>query len=122
MTTAALAGYAGVVSGPSGIGEITNWTLNIEIAALDATSMDSAGWREYIAGLQGVTGSFRSIKSKLTMNGTAVSLTLQTATASGVSISGSAFLIKETPSVPVDGVVSWDFDFVFTGSVTIAAT
>lgn len=63
MATSAIAGYKGVMSltststaaaGLSAIAEVRNWTISVEHAEIDATSHDSSGDREVIAG----TGSW----------------------------------------------------------------
>ncbi len=58
MATAAITGYSALVAISTdgttynNIGEIRDCTLNVEGDAIDATSHDSGGWKEFIAGLK----------------------------------------------------------------------
>ena len=119
MATAALAGYNGSIAGPTGTLEIKSWTADMNIVALDATSMASNGYMEYIPGLKGVTGNFKSL-APITAHSGLQALTLKSnKTSGGITLTGSAIISKVTPDVPVDGVVSYDCDFSFTGSIAI---
>lgn len=118
MATTAIAGYGGSIAGPSGVNEVLNWSADINVEALDATSMASDGWKEFIEGLKGATFS-------ATVQGTvmpAIGLTAVTlkASSSAVTISGSAIITSVKPEVPVDGKVTFGIDATFTGSVSIA--
>lgn len=52
MATAALPGYQGeIFLGGNKVGEVKEVTLTVERDAMDATSHDSGGWEESIAGI-----------------------------------------------------------------------
>ncbi len=66
MATAAIAGFkarlyvaTSLGATQSKFGELADVTLNIAEGAMDATSKDSGGWKEYLPGLRewGITGS-----------------------------------------------------------------
>lgn len=119
MATTALSGKSGSITGGGGASEITQWNSNIEIDMLDATSMASSGFREYIAGLQGCTGSFTAIGTKPTASTTSASLSLLTS-AGGVTISGTAFIHSVAVTSDVADKVVWTANFTFTGSFTVS--
>jgi hypothetical protein len=63
MATAGIAGYSGFLyAGPTTgsitkIAELREWTLSAEMSEIDATSHDSSGTREVIAGVRSWSGS-----------------------------------------------------------------
>ena len=118
MATSALCGSGGVVTGFGSVTEVTKWTIEQTVEALDATSMASAGWKERIACLKGATGTISCIGVAPTV-GPDAAVTLKTS-ATGYSISGAIIVSKVTINTPVEGVVSFDADFVFTGTITVA--
>ena len=120
MSTAALCGMNGTVTGVTGITEITRWQIDQTIDALDATSMSSAGWKERIACLKGATGSFTTIGDEGVVGPDASAVFDTKSGAGGYSISGNIIISKITINTPVDGVVSFDHEFVFTGTITVA--
>jgi hypothetical protein len=123
MATTALSGKAGSAVATGGGGtipaEVTSWDATIETDLLDAASFDSAGWKEFVAGLQGATGSLTAIGG-LPAIGSVTSLTLQTSTESGsLEITGAAFINASSVSTPVEGRVEYTGTFTYTGAVTI---
>jgi hypothetical protein len=116
--SASLAGYGGSVSGPTGVTEVKNWKCDLKTAKLDATSMDSAGWEEFIAGLQGGSGSFTSGGTVAPTRGLSAA-TMKTKSTGGMTLTGSIFLERATVNVPVDGSVSYDCEFSWSGSIAI---
>lgn len=115
--TTAIAGYGGSLSGPTGISEVTQWKAAITTDKLDATNMGSGGWREFIPGLIGMEGT-------CTCQGTAIpsrGLSAATLDTSGPTFTGSVFVDKVDVNVPVDGKVTYDVSFAFTGSITVGA-
>jgi hypothetical protein len=119
MATSALCGSGGVVTGVGSVSEVTRWTIDQTIEALDATSMASNGWKERIACLKGATGSFTCVGVAPAV-GPDASVTFKTASVGGYTISGGIIISKVTVNTPVDGVVSFDAEFVFTGTITVS--
>jgi hypothetical protein len=117
MSTAALCGYAGSISGPAGATECTNWEVTLNVDAQDATSMDSAGWKVKIACLKGANGTFRTVGGSSTV-GKHTNCSFQDAPTGGVSVDGDIVISKINISTPVDGIVSFVHDFNFTGDIT----
>jgi hypothetical protein len=114
--TTAVAGYSGSFTGPTGVSEVTQWKASITTDKLDATNMSSGGWKEYIPGLIGCEGS-------ATCQGTAIpsrGLAAGTLTSNGgPTFTGSVFVDKVDVNVPVDGKVTYDVSFAFTGSIAV---
>lgn len=118
MPTGAIAGYGGSISGTNAGTEIKKWSATVKVTLLDATSMASSGWEEFILGLSGCSGTFDCIGTAPKKGTSATSLTLTAA--SGRTISGSAIISDVAYNVPVEGVVGYTATFKFTGSVTVS--
>ena len=117
MATAALSGKTGTATNVNSATEVTEWSVSLTEAALEASSFDSGGWEEFIAGLKGATGS---IAGKGTMPTTGTASTLTLANSGGtISISGDAIMSNVTPTNAVGDVLTYSADFTFTGEVTI---
>ena len=114
--TTAIAGYGGSLTGPKGIVEVTQWKGSISTDKLDVTNMGSGGWKEYIAGLIGMDGSCTCQGTAIPARGlSAMSLESN----GGPTFSGSVFVDKVDVNVPVDGKVTYDVSFSFTGSIAV---
>lgn len=117
--TTAVAGYGGTFTGPTGLIEVTQWKASIGTDKLDATNMSGGGWKEYIPGLIGMDGS-------CTCQGTAIptrGLNAGTLTSnSGPTFTGSVFIDKVDINAPVDGKVTYDVSFSFTGSIAVTGS
>lgn len=121
----ALAGKGGsVYLGANKVAEITSWSLDLGADDIEITSFDSAGKKEFLAGLTEWSGSFEgNFKPDDTngqkaifeawANGTPVSLVLKVDDT--VSFSGSAF-VKPSVEVPADDKASFSCDFQGTRS------
>lgn len=113
MATAAVCGSTGSVSLG---GEISNWTVSLELDAPEVTSMSSSNYREYIACLKSASGSFDSFDSIGAIGAQAgVDFVNSTET-----ITMDIIITDVTVSTPVDGAVTFRYSFVSTGEVTIA--
>ena len=118
MATAAISGKTGPVTGAGSASEVTEWSVTLTEAVLEATSFDGDGWEESIPGLKGGTGSL-SGKGTVPSTGAAAALALGNS-AGGVAISGEAIFGTVTPTNAVGDVLSYSADFTFTGEVTVA--
>lgn len=120
MATASLAGKDGNLSGV-GNAEVKEWSCDITCDALDVTSFASGGWREFIEGLRGATGSFSAVGNVLPTAGSIALLTLQTGDSGAPQISGPVILTKVSAGVKVDGAVEFSADFTFKGQPTVGS-
>lgn len=115
MTTAALCGYGGSVTGAGTNLEVRDWEITIHLDTPEVTSMESGGWKERIGCLKGATGSLNSNK-KPTI-GAHAGASFHDSVA-GYHIDGDIIINRIVDTTPVDGAVSYTSDFVFTGEVT----
>ena len=118
--TTAIAGYSGSITGPTGFTEVTQWKLSISQDKLDGTNMSSAQYKEYVGGLSGAEGTATTQGTVIPARGTLSAATLKTKTTGGATITGSILVDKVDVGVPVEGKVTYDISFVFSGSVGVA--
>ena len=124
--TSAIAGYAGTVTGltsqtlaaPS---EIKEWSMNVSMETLDATSFVSGGWRQFVPGLQGATGTLQAVGVLPFENGANVSVAFKTSASAGFTMTCTCILHGCVTNVPVDGLITYSADFTVTGAVVIAS-
>jgi len=114
MSTAAIAGFGGQVTG-TGATEVKEWTITLTNDAPEATSFSATGWKEFIPCLQSGSGSFKSNDPGTVGVHNSASFR---AGASGLTISGKIIITKVSDSTPVDNIVTFSNDFVFTGAIT----
>jgi len=119
MSTTAISGHDGSISGPAGMTEVIDWKADITVREIDATSMASNGWEEFIEGLKGASFSGTCQGTVLPTRGVSA-ITLKTKSTGGVTLSGSALISRVGITDPVDGKVTYDFDGKFTGSVSVS--
>ena len=109
MSTTTKSGVEGTTSYGT---EVTRWNLKITTDMLDASSMSSAGWKEHVPGLVGVSGSFTSNLVLTTGAHAGISLT----DALGIAYTCDVIVTNVKVHTPVDGVVEFTADFE--GSLT----
>jgi len=109
----AISGKTGTVDGACN--EIKNWEVTITTDMLDATDFCSSGWREFIAGLKGATGTITS-----TERYTGSSSIVLANSAGGVSIAGNVLWNEETITNDVEGLMEFTQGFTFTGAVVVS--
>lgn len=119
----------GVYLGVNKVAEITNWSLDIEADMLESTNFDSSGWRQYVAGLKGWSGSF---EGEWKMSDTTGQKALQDALLGGTTVSikldvngtnnytGTAYISTQGVETPVDDLVTVNFDYQGSGALTYA--
>jgi len=112
MSTAALCGYNGSVTGTNAL-EIAVWEIDLNIDTPDATSFDSQGWKERVPCLEGATGTFKSIGLASTP-GLHAGCTFK-CSGGGPTVSGDIIINSIGDGTPVDGIVTFEHGFVFTG-------
>lgn len=124
----AIAGKDGsVYIGTNKVAEISSWSLDLGADDIDITSFDSAGWKEFLAGLKEWSGSFEGnfvptdtngqvALINAWVNGESVSLELRIDATR--KFSGNAF-VKLSIETPVDDKASFSCDFQGTGQLAI---
>lgn len=114
----ALSGKTGKVTN-SGATEVREWSVTEVGDPLDVTSFDDAGWRNFVLGLQGATGSFVAFGDRPVI-GSVSGLQLDEGLTTGdLRISGDALINSIETGVAVDGSVQHSCDFTFKGEVTV---
>lgn len=114
MATASACGFSGTVTGPTGQTEVTNWEVTLNVAAEEATSMSSSGWKERIQCLRGGSFTFRTIGQSSVVGSCSASF----GTGHGLTIGGTGVITKIDIETPVSGIVSFNHSGVFTGAIS----
>ena len=125
---AAIAGKGGSAKiGANAIAEVTSWSMDISADMLDSTSLGD-DWREFVAGLNGATGSVevkwdipndangQTALQTAMLNGTTVTLNLYVNSSNYYS--GTAYVSNLSVEDPVEDLVTATFEAQFTGAVT----
>ena len=98
------------------------WSLDVVADALDATDFTSAGWREFIAGLKGWTGSielFVDSTKRIQPSDVGATAALKLYLSDGQYLNGSGICIGWHPAVSVDGIETQTLDFQGTSDLFI---
>jgi predicted secreted protein len=124
----AIAGFGGAVKvNEKKVAEISNWSMDLEADDIDVTSFDSNGWKEYIAGSRGWSGSFEGnfVPDDTEGQGALIlawvnsqNVELQLDVNEDISFSGSA-MITLSMEAAVDDKVSFSCDFQGSGELEI---
>ncbi|MFW5879307.1 MAG: hypothetical protein ACOCUV_00635 [bacterium] len=109
---AAIAGKTGTVDGACN--EVKSWSVTINTDMLPATNFCSNGWRKFVEGLKGATGSLESTER---YSGSS-SITLGN-TEGGASIAGNVLWHEEVIENDVEGLMTYSQGFTFDGEVTV---
>ena len=139
MATSSLAGYKGLltVSTASGqtktrLAEVTDWSMSIEHSEIDATSHDSSGTREVIAGIDSWSGS-AELLHVMTSGGAGSANAVYdvivnkvlvdfefapTGSTAGGTYSGSGYVTDFEVGAPGEDALNTSLSFVGTGALT----
>ena len=122
---AAIAGKGGSVVCSSAQTMVKNWTVNHTGDALDATSFDSSGVREFVAGLTGWSGNFGANWS--TVNNIAVGSSAKGkfrlgSTSVGHLLHGKILITGIAYGCDPAGVVTQDYTFQGSGKLSSTST
>ncbi len=116
-------GNAGAVLATSTVAGIRQWEITYEQDEKDTTDFGANGVASYIMGISRWSGSFRGFKdgAPLSLSGaTAITATFKESATTGQQYSGSIFIKSMHPVVEAGEVVSIEYGFVGTGTLTIA--
>jgi len=120
--TAAVTGKAGVVNIGGAIAEVTQWSMDRNTEAVDATSMDSGGNSEFVDGLFSWSGTFTTL-AFINKTGSQAAATFQVGAAPSAAnpkFTGALILTNEPVAVPVEGRVEYAYTFQGTAACTAA--
>lgn len=116
-----IAGYSGdvQVTATSCTG-VKSWSLDYVVDALETTDFGDSGHRSYIPGLDGWSGAFEGYKNGVPIGiGVQIALILEESTNTTQRWSGSAIITGCHPTVDVEGVVTYNYDFQGTAALTV---
>jgi predicted secreted protein len=126
-----IAGFNGaILVGGTKIAEVQDVTLTIDLKTIDATSHDSAGWMEKIAGniewkatakaLYVFGDAVRQTVRDALINKTTVTLVVQPKynTVGQEKFTGTAWISKYTNALPNEAAAAVDVEFEGTGALT----
>ena len=110
-----------VLIGTASATGIREWSLDYTISIIDGRGFDDACEPHPIVGMKTWDGSFRGPKDGVPLTlFTTAGMTFQESTTTGQSWTGSAILTGIHPTVSVEGLVEYSYDFVGIGTLTIA--
>jgi len=130
MSLSGVGGNVKVGAAPAVVGEVNQWKLDIDAAALETTNFSSGGWKEFIAGLKDWTGSFDANWD--VANDTEGQAVIQSNMFAGTSMAveldvdgthkytGSILVTKASIDTQVKGIVTIAYTFQGTGVLTFA--
>ncbi len=118
-----ISGKAGQVDAASAVTGIKSWTLDYTADTLETTDFADAGVKTFVIGGSGWSGSFEGFKDgvPLPIAGNAVTIKLYESQAANQFWTGSAFIVGIHPATAHDGIVTYSYDYIGTGALTVAA-
>jgi predicted secreted protein len=123
---AAIAGKGGSIEVSGAQTMIKSWSINDAADALDVTSFDSSGIRQYVGGLRGWSGSFTAnwtSENTAVPGGTAISFTGRLgSTTAGHLLKGNIIVTGIAYNCDVAGAISMDYSFQGTGNLNSSST
>jgi len=108
-------------TGTVGVAGIREWSMDYTVNIIDGRGFDDACEPHPIVGMRNWEGNFRGPKDGAPMAlFTTGAFVFQESTTTGQRWTGSAILTGIHPTVSVDGLVEYAYDFVGIGTLTIA--
>jgi len=104
-----------------------SWSMDINIDALEDTSWcwtgDDVGWRSYIPGLKGFSGSFEcyasDVPSSALIPTTAIAGRFYVKKSTFMGYKGSVVITGVHPGVDIDGIATLTYDYQGTGALQV---
>lgn len=104
----------------SALAGVKSWSLDYVADALETTDFGDSGHRTYIAGLDGWSAKFEGYKDGAPIAiGSWSQVEFRESTNATQKWTGSGIITGIHPSVSVDGVVAYSYDFQGTGLLTV---
>ena len=117
-------GTAGQVDSPNSVTGIRSWDLEYTVDMLDTTDFADAGVSTFIPGKTQWRGSFSGFKDgtpQAITTGALILLKLYETQQANEFWTGDAFITAVRVDVDNDGIVSYEYDFQGTSTLTVAA-
>jgi hypothetical protein len=121
---ASISGKNGSVTFSSGDTYVKSWTLDYNADLYETTNFDDSGYRTYITGFTGWSGSYECNCSTANsaVPGSTGEIVLMSSTESEGSWRGDVYITGMTVNVPVDGLVTQNYTFQGSGALTVNST
>ncbi|KKL54001.1 hypothetical protein LCGC14_2269740 [marine sediment metagenome] len=107
---------------------IKSWNLTAGVETLDSTDFQDGqatnSGRTFISGLSNWSGSFEGYKDAVPLElsfSSTVAIALAASQTAGQAWIGDAYITNITPTAPVDGIVTYSYDFQGTGLLEVAS-
>ena len=116
-------GTAGQVDSPNSVSGIKSWNLEYTVDMLDTTDFADSGVSSFIPGKTQWSGSFSGFKEGTPQDlttGALILLTLWETQTGSEFWTGNAFITAVRVDVDNDGIVSYEYDFQGTSTLTVA--
>lgn len=116
------------------VGDLRSWTLNVSADMFDIATFGSSGWREFqpnLNGAQGSLGGYWNVQASSSMKWLQEHILLQAASPGQLDLhvdgnnngyTGAVYITGISPAAAVDGIVEFNADFTYTGSVAYSTT
>jgi hypothetical protein len=121
---ASISGKNGSVTFSSGDTYVKSWTLDYNADLYETTNFDDSGYRTYITGFTGWSGSYECNYStdNSAVPGSTGEIVLMSSTESEGSWRGDVYITGMTVNAPVDGLVTQNYTFQGSGALTVNST
>lgn len=120
---------------PSLVGDLREWTLNVEADMFEVSTFGSSGWKEFQPNLNGAQGSiagYWNVQDDAQMRAVQNHLLAQALTPGVISLlvddtnsngyTGRAWVTSISPGAAVDAIVPFSANITFNGAVSYSTT
>lgn len=109
------------ISAAAAVAGVKSWTLDKTMEVADTTGFDSSGHRTFSPTIDAWSGSFEGFKDGVPLTiGSVLLIELQESSTATQQYRGTAILTGVHPSVSVDGLVLYSYDFQGSGPLEFA--
>ena len=118
------AGAAGQVDSPASVTGVRSWSLEYTVDMLETTDFADSGVSSFIPGKTQWSGSFSGFKDgapQAITTGASITIKLYETQEANEFWTGQAYITAARTNVDNDGLVSYEYDFQGTATLTVAA-
>lgn len=116
---------------PALVGDLREWTLNVDAENFEVSTFGSSGWREFQPNLNGASGTvsgYWNVEGSTTMKAIQTHILSQSTDPAKLSLLvsnseangyiGSAWITQISPGASVDAIVQFNASFTYNGAVS----
>lgn len=120
---------------PALIGDLRQWNLNVNADMFEVSTFGSSGWKQFQPNLNGASGSvsgYWNVEASTTMKAMQTHLLSQSTDAANIELKvggstswgyiGDVWVTSISPTAAVGGIVEFNADITFEGSVAFSTT